>query len=962
LGSHNRHGIVVKEHIPGVPIVTGSLNGSHGEWTNGDDMGDKQPRSYTIDEALDVLRLSKVASNHQHHSNTNNPHKKKKKDTSSSDGSNASRRVNKKKPEDKPPETHVDGLVAPIAKPVSLITTHVCVDFELCNTPTGPVLRHNLLEDTFIGPQPKVLVKNHGLGWYQVSSDPLENLKSCYPSQACEIVMLGSYTMRDINGNVLTHAARAYTVFTPLLNAARQKCRGSTADAHFCNGIYSVLSSYSSEMTANVASHPYLRETCEYVIDSKHYITCQALNSTELIGKIMNNGSIIGNGDFGRERAAIGISIRHGLNNHGQMWTTSALPTSLARDWLIRDDLEIKYHGQACLVDEKYISFGADVLHKPIGHRTHFVQFMGNNCFIDGQFTARSMEDSIKRLVGQRTDEAVYRTNALSVAKWYRQTREHKTQSGVDYMSIGITALIGQRHSGSTELYLANLDNEQYPWKAPFILAAIKRFTKLTKPGLLEAAVDFAKNKARNTYYGVWKLFNEHNPWENRGVTSSLPHIKQQLRIRIHKGMPLDDEIGLKSFCTTIKSQMKTEWMKPGKSIRLTADMGDTSIYASSLPAYVKIATHGITEYVINGVSLRVFVYSKPTPGDFELIAAEMAFAYRTDNCIFIAIASDDSCYAGRLAGVSFMANVDVTSNDSSQETLAFAMVYAQQHHIDPDLAKGLLRGVLLPFKVVSPTDPLTSIEIKFHGPMEPSGHPDTTVYNNAGSFLIAIHAFVELCMLRERSAVEGYSIDEDMIQYAIVSGARHVGHLVTYERCSNMAEIQFLKRSFAWSSKRGCFIPVMNVAAYLRSLGTIINDLECKNLGMLPQVFSATPPDERMKLFVSSVVAGWRHESGNSILQALRNRFDARITEEVRDKYVHFTVSEQTEVSDYSDEEFGDSWLMDRYKLSSVELQEIVQAISHCELGDEFHLAGLTKIYEVDYSLKSTEDTLRLL
>lgn len=952
--------------------VQSQLNGSHGEFTEGDDM--KSAAAIANDQRA---RDHKVAANHMHHQAIGNSH----------NHSQAGKRVAKAVSNDtKPCAGFMKGTCTygdkckfshdvveapapeqkPIPKVVVTVTTYTSNAYRLTNGPDGVTLTVQNDTDVYGVDAPKLMVKAFGVGWYQVSSDESENVKKHRPTHCCETVVLQSYILRDVLGHVMHFPRKEYTVFVPLLSTIRSKCRGSTVDSHFCSGVYGVLSTYTANLPPSVGNHMILNSTAEYIIDSKHFIGAQKLLSTEMVGKMMNNGGVIGSGDHGRERAQLGLSMRHGgLVGRGQMWYTHEVPTALPYDWAIRTDLRVVCHGQAKLVPPTapdpaivqalaHYDFGNDIRPPAEKHRSHFVQFMGMSAFEDGKFTARSMNDSVKRLIGQRVGEDVFRASALDFAEWMKGKLE--VFSALHFISSRIVEghdlLLGRRNRGNPLAYKAairvgaNKDREDFIWNA------ITTFMELTKPGYLEATTDFIKNTGKNTFYGIWQTWNEHYPWSNRGDTSSMPHIKRALRQVIHKGIPFDDEVGLRHFCKVITSNMKTELGKPGKSIRLVADMGAMCIYATSLPGYTKIATHGIHEFTYMGFLLRIFIYSKPSGADMESIARELAFAHRTNNCMFVAISSDDSCYAGCINGVSFLSNVDVSSNDSSQEVAAFSMVHVQQANVDPHLAWGLLEGNMLPFSVVSPTDPASSIVINFDGPMEPSGHPNTTVDNNAGSFLIAIHAFTEVCSHALMFQEEQVPMTEDVIVASINRGAQLVGHLVTYERCDSMAEIQFLKRSFVWSDARGCYIPVMNVAAYMRSLGTIKGDLECVHLGMLPNVFAATTNDERMNLYVSGVVAGWRHECGNSILNALRKRFSSRVSEEVIDNFKHFTVSEITDIVDYSHES-SDSWLMDRYKLDANELQEIVRAIDNCVLGDEFHLIGLAKIFEKDYSLK---------
>lgn len=850
------------------------------------------------------------------------------------------------------PPVVVPGVIHPVVQVgPTVLTTYYCGNGLLGNTQDGPVVT-SLTDDLYTWPSPKLRVKAFGCGWYQLSSVVDDNTKMCTPSLCVETARLESYAYRDVNGVMITYQSRYYQVFVPLLAAVRSKCRGSQVDSHYCNGVYSVLSTYTANCPPSISNHWLLRETCEYLIDSKHQMIAQQLQNTGLIGKMMNNGALIGSGDYGRERAALGISMRHGLVTRGQMWFTNPVPTALARDWVIRPDVEMVYTGQCRRVDDldagtNYLTFGNDLFPATAKHRTHFVQFCGFNVFEDGEFTARSMDDSVKRLIGCRMNENVYRQQALDFGAWMNPIVKKRGKQAVD----GHRRLAGGR-DGDDMRYRRSVHARSHPHHLRFIKEAIETFLDLTVPGFFEAKVDFVKNCAKDSYYGIWKLWNEHNPWENRREHSDLPNIKRKLRVTIHKGKPYDDEVGLVAFCRMICTKMKLELGKPGKSIRLVADMGDMCIYASSLPAYLKMATHGVHEFVLGNRSLRVFIYCKPEGKDLEYIGKEMAFAHRTEGCVFVAMSSDDSSYSGRINGVSFMANVDVSSNDSSQEQAAFSIVHMQQLAVDPNLAWGLLEGNLLPFKVTSPTDPNSTCTIRFQGPMEPSGHPNTTVDNNAGSFLIAIHAFCEICYEADRGVDNGDDpLSETLIEECIIGGAFQVGHLVTYERCSNMAEVQFLKRSFMWSEKRGYYIPVMNVAAYMRSLGSIQDDLVADHLGMEPSIFARTLPEERMNLFVGGVVGGWRHEAGNSILGALRKRFPTRVAEVVVEKFKHYTVSEITDIMDYSDE-FDDGWLMARYDLDASELLEIVRAIDNCQLGDEFHLVGMAKIFKKDYGL----------
>jgi hypothetical protein len=126
-------------------------------------------------------------------------------------------------------------------------------------------------------------------------------------------------------------------------------------------------------------------------------------------------------------------------------------------------------------------------------------------------------------------------------------------------------------------------------------------------------------------------------------------------------------------------------------------------MYANELPEYVKMCLDGHHHISCGAFDFDVFVMAKPKTGILDDIFNQMYRQLELVNSVFIMIYSDDQVYGGNVHGFSFLYNVDISSNDSSQDKPAFLFCALAMACFNPAGAIGLIKQCRLPIRVCNP-------------------------------------------------------------------------------------------------------------------------------------------------------------------------------------------------------------------------------------------------------------------
>jgi len=492
---------------------------------------------------------------------------------------------------------------------------------------------------------------------------------------------------------------------------------------------------------------------------------------------------------------------------------------------------------------------------------------------------------------------------------------------------------------------------EDYP---DVVLDAIMRPSNRTSRSHLETIYDLVVNKATKTYYRVYEAYTEYlDAHGARDHAGNIDHIKKRLRQSYVKGvlLHLDEDCMVKSLTACVKR----EFAKAGKVPRLFIDYSKGCMYASELPEWVKECIDGAYHFTFGSLETRIFIFAKPKASVLqEELNYLISSTTRDHNCYNVLLFSDDSVHAGNVNGVSFAYNVDITSTDSSNATLVFALTANALAKFNRKRAKGLVAQCCRPILCINPVQPAEKITIQFHGPFEGSGTVLTTILNHTASYVGAVLSAYSMSQAISKLS-DNDSIDPS---YYIKRGYAQSGHLVTCEMCGSEGVIipekmQFLKRSPIWNG--ASWIPTMNLGCILRGFGTLDSDIKPAQLGLSTNsLLEQVPWEDRMDIFLGGIVRGLVHEHESCILRSLRNRFNAGVHVMPDDTVLGRHMDRTDYVQPQGDVDVFDQSLAKRYDVSVTELHELAAHISSIALGGVSVTQAATNIYRVDYGLES--------
>jgi len=885
-------------------ILVSQLNGNNGSWTNTDDVDNASNAARRIDHD-NRKRTHKEARNHMLH--------KSARDTRHS-------------------KTQYGPPAAPPAATTESSSPTVVTLFIRNPTGSGPYFDGNTYhehidEEWLVEPGPPVRCVQHSGGYsYTVSSDQVQNKQLSIMVSTISIVSLPAYDRKMDGDKIVRYPPKTYTILNPVYKKLVAQIGSSQVTPRLADGALSLA----IRLCADTQYSDMVNDTVQFFVDTIHWRSSVVLGTSDLMTKVANNAEVVGHGDNGRDTLLathIGILDVHTVTRIEDR--EANCPPFDMRDDFVCDNVRGVF--------DNFDIHAGDI--KSPRYRTCFFDLLGHvqQPFVEYSDSANNVNHAIKRLIGARIDEKHYRFLARRTGYWINRL---KNQGKV---SMDVASMYRQTHfDRQIELPAAVVTQlMSYDHHCKFAAEQMIKLTNQCHRTRLAKIVDGAKNIGKWLYYGSYEKFlTVFEPLLSREFNATIPHVKRMLRSRYVNSVLLhtDDDIMVRK----LEVKLKREIAKYGKAPRLTVDYGAGCMYANELPEFVKVCidgTHVVYHDSPNGViTMCVYIMSKPKSDSLEKAFNDLYLGMSIPNYVQVVIYSDDSCYSGCINGHSFGANVDVSSNDSSQDAPGFMSTYLALRGFHKQRAWGLIRQCMLPLHLSNPQNLDDKRVIKFDTPFEGSGTCITTILNHFGSYAIAM---ATLSVLAEGNDFE----------HSVRLGAKCVGHEVTVETWEEHGVLkfenaQFLKRSPV-RVDRG-WIPSINLGCVLRALGKVENDMESRHLAMTPAEFVATTMSDRMDAFFSSVIAGWCNECANPVLNALRQRFGTGFKSEVREhdsnKYI---FTDKQDYSMYTDESFGT-----RYNLSESEISDLVDSINSIKLGRKIACTAISKIFHKDYGV----------
>lgn len=845
--------------------------------------------------------------------------------------------------------------------------------------------------------------KRAHLGSYEVSSDPKENVYSCVTTGFTEMRSMESFTMYDAAGVPRTFPAGQYIVMPTLWKKlVSQNFRELNSVTYAA--IHSIGRTLGGSDVDEYLSY-IVGCTCEcfcHLLEYNKYLTTISVWSF----RAGNNHSMISTG-----HTQIGTVGRLGIsyNVGGMIFHTYSIVKEHP-DYDTRNDFVITGGSSfITLVMSQNGNRNLPIFIIPddpkVHVRSNWFSFRGKHQkpFIEYSSSTINWQSALKRLIGARPDEQYYRNNAMYLG--HSIAREFVDQAGgcggcfifwfggipADKLINTYYKLIGTRdvsHHDTSGLGFMDWD-PGYSMGIPVfnqtgqLLYYKESVFKFIARHMLQVDNRCTMTNLQQLQQMLPGLANWHHKavlddrllsdfiLNTRSTVAQFPHEKREERIRYVNGIKFNELHT--PIISSISAIPKRELTSSDKRPRICAAYGQGCVHASELPAAVKVCLHGDYSFPSvegNGIDLVVRVIAKPVKTSMQEVGEFVAVV--PNNTLHVVICSDDSVYSLVLNNQKYEFNVDVSSNDSSQDLPSFYMTWKVLSNFCIDRADQLIQQCLTPILVKNPVGS-GHFELKFKGPFEGSGSVLTTLLNHIGSIQIALGAAYSINELIESNpdVLQQDSLEVSYhLKRCISDGASYVGHKITCDHCINdgfhvSPRTQFLKHSFMCID--GVIVPARNMGCLLRSIGSVKDDLLPGQLGLSSLTFSAMSQDQKMNAFCGAVIMGWKNEPSNQILRAFRHRFLSSggaplntplmthcLTSGAVEAPRHFydlPINDGDPV-DYSSFH-SDSFLYERYGLSSYEVQEIVETILNLRVGDIISTSGIAKIYSVDYDIE---------
>jgi hypothetical protein len=791
----------------------------------------------------------------------------------------------------------------------------------------------------------KLLVQSCGVGWFIRSSIEAKNRLNYVTSTACTVLINDGFTYRDKNDRLVHCEKKEFIIYKPLFANLLKNVR-SDALTEFVVKQGMMVATNQAYIVDGKPGHPIMLSTLEAY---KHWLfRYGVLQNSGCIRKFITlNYDALG---YHETQHALHeeawISENHLLvDGHFSPWVEESITTDTLDlfSWEPRQDFRILENVGVDITSGRF-DFGYDTKYPARFKVTKFFSFEGLGLEPFNKHTRNNVNlgHGCKRLIGCRgsvENEALLRLKAASLAG-------HMVDYSNPFEVRMFNKCVGKRKH----------DHPVEPTLVAFIQDSFNEMKNRVTPHFLERKIGEAKTWLHTAKYQVLEQWYQHSPFYGRELWAKIPHAKAKQRMLFvgNRMFHHEEHKPLRYMEVCIKEEQG----KYGKPCRLFLNLDTESTYAPTLPMHIKMAMHGTHMYQLpepgtsRVVILEVFIYTQPNPevDEMDYIASKMNEARFLEDYLFVVLHSDDSVMVGNVKGRSIMCNNDISSNDSGQDAPAFFGMSVLQGRLSEALAEGMLDLALLPVLIRSPTSD-AKLVLQFDKPIEPSGHSNTTCWNNFSTLLVTLSIFHDLVQT-----------DNSLID-CVSNGASVVGHVVTCEECDCIEDLQFLK--FSPVECGGQYVMSANLGRLFRKLGAVDNDLTHNQLGVDLIEFKAMTPNERMNRFWGGVLLGYKNEPSNVILEALRTRFDSShnvVTESalalLRNENVdsYYMHSRTAKTGDCTQS------IMKRYRLTSSEVSELVGLIRDLSVGQRFKLTSIAKFYSKDYGVAAVKEVSPLV
>jgi len=324
---------------------------------------------------------------------------------------------------------------------------------------------------------------------------------------------------------------------------------------------------------------------------------------------------------------------------------------------------------------------------------------------------------------------------------------------------------------------------------------------------------------------------------------------------------------------TKVTGKMKKyEFAKPGKNPRLIADL---TVVGSLLGGYVtKLIKRAQTSISFSSKLHTEFVAA---PSFDKLTEAFTRLWSPGHNCFYYF--SDDSCLGVDTAEGRLVANMDISSCDTSHtEALFNSMIRCMPPGAVQQLLQRNVAQLSLPFHLRF-TDGVARTILRPKLPTLFSGSTMTTCSNNHASLLMALAI----------SQIDFSRLTLDQARREILEACRRAGYIVTLDVCTELQQLQFLKHS-----PNARYQPWLNFGTILRTLGQCRADVPGASRRTLA---------ERSKVFMSDVIAGMSHAGVSELYRVLAAKYNTptgRPYVDVDDSYKpYLTFTDSADVSE---------------------------------------------------------------
>lgn len=777
--------------------------------------------------------------------------------------------------------------------------------------------------------RPGMTCKHSGHGWAQTSNIEGENKQVFDGMPATMLCAAKGYSRKDKLGNWMEFAGGEFWVYRPLLSRLRKYLPSRELNAPIVAAMEAFVQRYCQEYS----NHPVIRSTVQYCLHTMDDSSGDTLGNSYYATRIANNAEEVAYGDLGRLSIMASLGVQ--VENHRVLQLPS-VAYDAPLDWDIRQDVKILKARGVVYMNGLAVRKGRIEDHirftgvEPRRHyRSAYFRFLSPDLRNMEEFapTNENYARALFRLLKTEDGDCDLRNNALLLGRALAASQSG-TCSG-DVQAAHATLLNG-RHMR---------ENDELGGVHGYIVNGMKKvFTRCHKTFLDQVIVDPALNLARMARWGfvektAWtyeEIFSTHlsflAPIPSRVACASIAHAKAKLRRRYVERHIMDtDDVLMMGKPDEPKVTVCLKRESANKP-RLTADYKAGCMYANELPEAAKRCIDGTYHFERNGWSMVVYVMAKPKSDSLEKIFTDFFRLSRAPKLVYVAIFSDDA--------ITNLFDLDISRCDSRQDSPAFLAAYLCMRRFHKERAHGLLRQCMVPMQLHN-GDVGSSVVVQFDGPFLGSGTVLTSLLNHLVLVMISLGALYHLS--------EGLEAKQ-----AFVRGAAACGHVLTFdENHGNPPEMTWLRKS--GHVVDGRVIPWTNLGCILKNFGTVWDDLECRHLGVDSETFRGLSMERRMDMFFSRVITGWKHEPGNIVMDALRERFRADSDVEILTDSNKFLFVDRT---DYSQFDVTDS-VCQRYACTRGELVELAEAIRHLRLGQFIVCPVLEKIYRRDNGSK---------